>query len=263
MPYERARSRAREKIFHELAKSSGQTFTALLKSTRFSRSKLSRYLKELIREGKVEKVYVKEKDEVRYVLSRGLVEKNKELAGLLFNLDSRYIFKDLIDGAIDKSLSDEAFLERYCKKIGVLITYSLLQGLGFGDYEEAKKWILTAVDTEGWLSWWISILAWRLYHRRVLPSFAVEAIKEDRRLLGIGKRYEEMKKALEKLQAEDIGFLNKIFQEIKVSTTGHVEEIKCPKCEFESEYNLREKEARCKKCGQLFWRLELFIEREC
>jgi DNA-binding transcriptional ArsR family regulator len=257
MPYERARSRAHKKIFDALAESGGEGFTALLRSTGFSRSTLSRYLKELMREGKVTKIYDREKDEVHYVLTPHLVEGDKKMAGLLFNIDSRYLFRDVMVGAVDRSLPDEDFLKHLYEKIGVLITYTLSQGLSLGDYETAKKWITTAINTESWLPLWISILAWRLYYRRVLPSFAVEALREDKDLMGVGKRFEEMTRALERLQPKDVDFLNRVFKDVEHLITGHKEKIKCPTCGFESEYNIREKEVHCKKCGELFWKREI------
>jgi len=261
MPYEGARSRAHKMIFNKLADApGGESFTVLLQSTGFSRSTLSRHLKQLMHEGKVTKIYDTEKDEVHYVLTPQLIDEDKGMAGLLFNIDSRYLFRDVMEEAVDRSLTDEAFLRQFYEKIGVLITYTLLQGLYLRDYDVAKKWITTAINTESWLPMWISMLAWRLYYRRVLPSFAFEALKEDRELMGVRKRFEEMKRALEKLQPKDIDFLNRVFKDIEYVTTGHIEKIKCPTCNFESEYNIREKEAHCKKCGELFWRFEIITK---
>jgi len=151
-----------EKIINALG-GKERRFTELLRRTGLSRPVLSAHMKRMQKEGKVKKIRQKNQ-RPRYKLVAGAL-KHGYIRRILFSVLSTQLFNDVFAATGSGAWSDEEFVRRVSKKIGVLAIFVLYAGLSIGreDPEEGGKWIEDAFGTL------IQKYAWRrCFFRQIL-----------------------------------------------------------------------------------------------
>ena len=145
--YQREKKReSEEKIINALG-GMKLRFTELLKKAGLSKPVLNAHLKRMQKEGKIRRIKQR-KRRPQYELVAGAM-KHGYIRRILFSVLSTQVFNDVFEATSSGAWSDEEFVERLSKKIGVVAIFVLYVGLSIGreDPEEGGKWIEEAFGT--------------------------------------------------------------------------------------------------------------------
>jgi DNA-binding transcriptional ArsR family regulator len=145
--YQREKKRESEERIINALGGEELRFTELLKKTGLSKPVLNDHIKRLRKEGKIERIKQRNRRPY-YKLVAGAL-KYGYIRRIMFSVLSTQIFNDVFEATGRRSWSDEEFVRRFSKKVGLLATFVLYTGLSIGrdDPEEGGKWIEDAFGT--------------------------------------------------------------------------------------------------------------------